>query len=121
MRSKGIDKLPCIVSVLAASPSEYIIVEYKSYVLFAEGCDEEFIPDVAEILSYEGKRVFAILSIGEFKKLFANVHFTGDIDEAAYLAKYEDVAAAVRGGLVASAREHYLIQGYLERRDIKLC
>jgi hypothetical protein len=38
------------------------------------------------------------------------------LDEQWYLAKYPDVAAAIRNGAVADARDHYLQHGYFENR-----
>jgi hypothetical protein len=37
-------------------------------------------------------------------------------DEAWYLSKYPDVKEAVRRGVVASGREHYVLSGYYEHR-----
>jgi hypothetical protein len=39
-----------------------------------------------------------------------------EVDEAWYLEKYPDVAEAVRNGSIASAREHFLSDGYFEGR-----
>lgn len=39
-----------------------------------------------------------------------------EVDEAWYLASYADVAAAVKSGELASAREHYIRAGYFENR-----
>ena len=37
-------------------------------------------------------------------------------DEAWYLSKYPDVREAVKRGVVASGREHYMLDGYFEHR-----
>ena len=39
-----------------------------------------------------------------------------DVDEAWYLTQYPDVAEAIQQGIVASAREHFLADGYFEGR-----
>ena len=39
-----------------------------------------------------------------------------EVDEAWYLAQYADVAEAIRNGLVMSARDHFLSNGYFEGR-----
>ena len=39
-----------------------------------------------------------------------------DLDETWYLARYPDVADAMRQGTLDSAREHYVATGYLEHR-----
>lgn len=39
-----------------------------------------------------------------------------EVDEAWYLSQYPDVAEAIRHGVVASAREHFLNDGYFEGR-----
>jgi hypothetical protein len=39
-----------------------------------------------------------------------------EVDEAWYLSQYPDVADAIRNGVVPSAREHFLFDGYLEGR-----
>jgi hypothetical protein len=38
------------------------------------------------------------------------------LDEQWYLAKYPDVAAAIRNGAVADAQDHYFQHGYFENR-----
>jgi len=39
-----------------------------------------------------------------------------DVDEQWYLEQYPDVAEAIRTGIVASAKEHFLNDGYFEGR-----
>jgi hypothetical protein len=39
-----------------------------------------------------------------------------EVDEAWYLEKYPDIAEAIRGGSIVSAREHFLNDGYFEGR-----
>jgi hypothetical protein len=45
---------------------------------------------------------------------------SGTIDAAHYLRRHPDVRHAIEAGQVADAREHYLMQGYVERRDVRL-
>src|ERR1700722_8682569 len=45
-------------------------------------------------------------------KRIVNIKF----DEAWYLSKYPDVKDAVKRGVVASGREHYILSGYYEHR-----
>lgn len=45
----------------------------------------------------------------------------GLFDEAAYLAKFPDVAAAVKSGVIHSALRHYVTNGYLEGRAALSC
>ncbi len=40
----------------------------------------------------------------------------GLFDEAAYLARFPDVAAAIKSGIIPSALRHYVTNGYLEGR-----
>lgn len=39
-----------------------------------------------------------------------------EVDEAWYLQQYPDIADAIREGIVGSAREHFLSDGYFEGR-----
>jgi hypothetical protein len=39
-----------------------------------------------------------------------------EVDETWYLEKYPDIAEAIRGGTIVSAREHFLSDGYFEGR-----
>jgi len=39
-----------------------------------------------------------------------------EVDEAWYLSQYPDVAEAIRNGIVTSAKEHFLFDGYFEGR-----
>jgi 3-phytase/alkaline phosphatase D len=45
-------------------------------------------------------------------KRISNIKF----DEAWYLSKYPDVKEAVKRGVVAGGREHYVLSGYYEHR-----
>jgi hypothetical protein len=38
------------------------------------------------------------------------------VDEAWYLGEYEDIARAIRDGKIASARQHFIEDGYFEGR-----
>jgi hypothetical protein len=50
--------------------------------------------------------------VGIVRMLISGLHF----DEAWYLSTYEDIAAAIRAGEVASAKQHFIGDGYFEGR-----
>lgn len=70
-----------------------------------------------EGLIKDGDRVsHVVLAFDNYKKFIRKLSIEGAIDEADYLRRYPDVAAAVKDGKVASALEHYLKTGYVEQR-----
>jgi hypothetical protein len=52
----------------------------------------------------------------EFLELIRTVLSAIEVDEAWYLEKYPDVAEAIKAGKMASARDHFMHNGYFEGR-----
>ena len=52
----------------------------------------------------------------QFTTLIRSLLQAIEVDEAWYLSEYPDVAEAIRKGVVKSAREHFLNDGYFEGR-----
>jgi hypothetical protein len=55
-------------------------------------------------------------SYDEFLDLIRAVLSVIEVDEAWYLEKYPDVAEAIKSGKIASARQHFMFNGYFEGR-----
>lgn len=55
-------------------------------------------------------------SYEEFLELIRALLVSVQVDEAWYLNTYPDVAAAIKEGKVATAREHFMYDGYFEGR-----
>ena len=80
-----------------------------------------YLPPFEEIKSFVA---FAAVK-GELTVSATYTQFTGlvrtllqfiEVDEAWYLKQYPDVAEAIRNGIVTSAREHFINDGYFEGR-----
>lgn len=56
------------------------------------------------------------LSYEEFVKILRTVIQGVEVDDAWYLRTYEDIAAAIRQGIVHSAKRHFVDDGYFEGR-----
>ena len=56
------------------------------------------------------------VSYEEFVKLLKLLIAGIEVDEAWYLRTYEDIAKAIREGTIASARRHFIDDGYFEGR-----
>ena len=56
------------------------------------------------------------LSYEDFIKILRMMISGIEIDEAWYLREYEDIARAVQSGRVASAKQHFVNDGYFEGR-----
>ncbi len=56
------------------------------------------------------------LSYEDFVKILRTMISGIEINEAWYLSTYEDIAAAIRGGVVRSAKQHFVDDGYFEGR-----
>lgn len=55
-------------------------------------------------------------SYDEFAEMVRTVLSVIEVDEAWYLERYPDVAEAIKEGKVASARDHFMQDGYFEGR-----
>lgn len=119
--------LPILVEALDGSGSEnYAIVDYNSFIRFMDLClsaDEvalDFIwDDKFRTLDVEGEHRFIILTMLTLRQLVTASRAQGKVDERYYLDRHKDVAAAIEQGALQSATQHYLIQGYFERRATK--
>lgn len=56
------------------------------------------------------------VSYEEFVKILRTMISGIEINEAWYLATYEDIASAIRQGIVHSAKQHFVDDGYFEGR-----
>lgn len=56
------------------------------------------------------------VSYEDFVKILRTMIRGIEIDEAWYLRTYEDIALAVREGIVTSAKQHFVDDGYFEGR-----
>jgi hypothetical protein len=56
------------------------------------------------------------MSYEDFVKILRTMIAGIDVDEAWYLRTYEDIASAIKGGRVKSARQHFVDDGYFEGR-----
>jgi hypothetical protein len=56
------------------------------------------------------------LSYDDFIKLIRSMISGVDVDEVWYRQQYEDIGKAIREGGVASARQHFVDDGYFEGR-----
>jgi hypothetical protein len=56
------------------------------------------------------------MSYEDFVKILRTMIAGIDVDEAWYLRTYEDIASAIKGGGVKSARQHFVDDGYFEGR-----
>jgi hypothetical protein len=56
------------------------------------------------------------LSYEDFVKILRTMIAGIEINEAWYLKTYEDIASAIRSGIVRSAKQHFVDDGYFEGR-----
>ena len=56
------------------------------------------------------------LSYEDFVKILRTMIAGIEINEAWYLKTYEDIASAIRSGVVRSAKQHFVDDGYFEGR-----
>ena len=74
------------------------------------------IKEHVRIVTVHGERRVE-LSYDELQQMIRVMLAGLQVDEAWYLARYEDVAAGIRDGTIASAKEHFIDHGYFEGRQ----
>jgi hypothetical protein len=67
-------------------------------------------------ISPDGGRLVVTATYDDLIKIIQLLMSTLDVDEAWYLAQYGDVADAVSGGVIPSAKQHFIDNGYFEGR-----
>lgn len=75
----------------------------------------ELLKRFASVSTVRGE-VWLSLSYTDFMAMLRLILATVDVDETWYLHIYEDIAKAVHAGTVASARQHFIDDGYFEGR-----
>lgn len=75
----------------------------------------ELLKRFASVSTVRGEVWFNI-SYTDFLAMMKLILATVEVDEAWYLREYEDIGKAVRAGTVASARRHFIDDGYFEGR-----
>ncbi len=116
-----ISLFPLLLGSIGDHPEQKsLIFSYRDYVRFIATLEYFEPPDVELVLSQSAGHLFVIVRQTKFVSLLAAVDVVGEIDGAHYLATHLDVAAAVENGMLMSARDHYVFQGYLERRAMRL-
>lgn len=113
--------LPEIVEVLTVDAAPcFIVLRYPHCVRLAAAAEGLAIPDLVATLDAGAEHRFVILRHDDYRDFVTRIPVEGRIDEAHYLEKYEDVRRAVALGLLPDATAHYVVQGYLERREMRL-
>ena len=70
---------------------------------------------MVEVSTVEGE-LRVSLSYDDFIKILRMMIASVEVDEAWYLSEHEDIARAVASGAVASAKQHFIDDGYFEGR-----
>lgn len=116
----ALTELPPIVEILSVgAEGSLVVLHYVDFVQFAARSLPVPAPEVAAVLDHAEEHAFIILALSEYQSHFRKLSITGSINEQHYLSKYPDIATAVRDGHLTSGTEHYIVQGYFERRDVR--
>ena len=115
--SFGNDRYRFRVARILRSPVYLLII-----IVATTGCDRgDFLPPFEEIKSFlsfaavKGELTISA-SYTQFTALIRTLLQGIEVDEAWYLRQYPDVAEAIRNGIVKSAKDHFLNDGYFEGR-----
>jgi hypothetical protein len=116
----AITLLPRIVETLSAAVTQdFVILRYDEFVRFAVAASAGRVPDVVAVLDHADEHVFVILPIDRYRTYISTLDITGGVDEVHYLDKHKDVKGAIEQGRLHSGTQHYRIQGYFERREVR--
>jgi len=74
------------------------------------------IPNIDSIIDGPSGHDFIVIDAAIYSAFFSKLSISGSIDERRYLSVHDDVKSGMKNGVVNSARDHFLFQGYLEGR-----
>jgi hypothetical protein len=115
-----ITQLPRIVETLAVNGKpQFVILQYDEFVKVAAAASGRHTPDLVSVLDHGGEHVFVILTSDSHRMYISTLDISGEVDEAHYLNKHKDVKATIDQGRLRSGTQHYLRQGYFERREVR--
>src|ERR1700690_3566821 len=115
-----ISQLPRVVETLRVNgEDQFVILPYDEFVKFVVAASAGNAPNIVSILDFGGEHAFVIIPAGHYRMYIGMLDISGEIDDAYYLGRYEDVNAAVARGEIRSGTQHYLMAGYFERRDVR--
>ena len=124
-----ISELPTIIDVLhhGGAPA-FAVLPYYQFVRLAamsaspddSDASPNETPEVSSVLEGDGEHAYAIVAWDAYRSYLNRFAVFGHVDENHYLTMHEDVRKAVEDGGIASGTEHYIVQGYFERRRARL-
>jgi hypothetical protein len=115
----SVTDLPTIIDVLAIEGQpQFVILRYRDFITFVITAGRPEDADVVSVLDVGDEHELVVLAYESLRRSLVALEITGKIDESAYLARHQDVAEAVALGTLRNASEHYVIQGYFERRIV---
>lgn len=116
----GIAQLPRIVETLSISGKpQFVVLYYNEFVRLAAAAPGRHAPDIVSVLDHGDEHLFVILTSDSHRMYISTLDISGEVDEAHYLDKHKDVKAAIEQGRLRSGTQHYLRQGYFERREVR--
>lgn len=114
-------ELPKIVELLfVGKQPHFVVLIYEQYARLAVAGSAAGAPDTVAVLDFAGEHLFVVVGFDEYRAFLGKFVVEGRIDEDRYLTKYDDIRLAVAAGLLKNGTEHYIRQGYFERREVRL-
>ncbi len=116
-----ISSLPSIQDVWLVDQKPHLVVfRYDEFIRFVATADPENAPDVNSVLALGGECQFITLHFDKIVQYMNRFRYDGIIDEEHYLSVHDDVCSAVNVGLLSGPINHYILQGYFERRAVRI-
>ena len=116
-----ITSLPTIQDLLVvAGQPEFVVLRYAEFIAFVAIADPDDPPDVQSVLATASTNEFVTLRFDDIVSYMQRFRYEGAVDEEHYLASHPDVRAAIERGATRCGTDHYVLQGYFERRAVRL-
>jgi hypothetical protein len=116
-----ISSLPRIEDIWLIEERPHLVVfRYDEFVKFVIAADPDNAPDINSVLVANNENQFVTVGFEDILGYMRRFSYDGIIDDVHYAKTHQDVREAMNNGKVSRPFDHYVLQGYFERRSVRI-